>query len=105
MYSLNDLPVEKSRVSADRGMKKTCRVKYEKHRGHDQYGESMNMNIRHALVTDEGQGIGAAIAQELVVRGLNVAVLSRYLEVVQALVAYAPARMLSSRTRPKWPKQ
>lgn len=55
----------------------------------------MNMNARHALVTGGGQGIGAAIAQELVVRGLNVTVLGRRLEVVQALAAYAPARMLA----------
>lgn len=50
----------------------------------------MSTGRRHALVTGGGQGIGAAIAQTLVARGLNVTVLGRRLEVVQALAATDP---------------
>lgn len=45
---------------------------------------------RHALVTGGGQGIGAAIAQLLVSRGMRVTVLGRRLAVVQALAAQHP---------------
>jgi NAD(P)-dependent dehydrogenase (short-subunit alcohol dehydrogenase family) len=48
---------------------------------------------RHALVTGGGQGIGAAIAQALVARGLNVTVLGRRLEVVQALAQTDPTHL------------
>lgn len=48
---------------------------------------------RHALVTGGGQGIGAAIAKALVARGLNVTVLGRRLDVVQALADTDPAHL------------
>ena len=48
---------------------------------------------RHALVTGGGQGIGAAIAQALVARGMNVTVLGRRLGVVQALADTDPAHL------------
>ncbi len=48
---------------------------------------------RHALVTGGGQGIGAAIAQALVARGLNVTVLGRRLAVVQALADTDPEHL------------
>lgn len=50
---------------------------------------------RHALVTGGGQGIGAAIARELVERGLNVTVLGRRLDVVQALADTDPAHLFA----------
>ena len=50
---------------------------------------------RHALVTGGGQGIGAAIAQALVARGLNVTVLGRRLAVVQALADTDPEHLLA----------
>lgn len=50
---------------------------------------------RHALVTGGGQGIGAAIAQALVARGLNVTVLGRRLAVVQALADTDPKHLLA----------
>ena len=50
----------------------------------------MNMGTRHALVTGGGQGIGAAIAQALAARGMNVTVLGRRLDVVQALAGTQP---------------
>lgn len=50
---------------------------------------------RHALVTGGGQGIGAAIAQALVARGLNVTVLGRRLAVVQALADTNPEHLLA----------
>lgn len=50
----------------------------------------MSSTQRHALVTGGGQGIGAAIAQALVARGLNVTVLGRRLAVVQALADTDP---------------
>ncbi|WP_342131014.1 SDR family NAD(P)-dependent oxidoreductase [Hydrogenophaga sp. OTU3427] len=48
---------------------------------------------RHALVTGGGQGIGAAVARALVARGLNVTVLGRRLDVVQALADSDPAHL------------
>lgn len=48
---------------------------------------------RHALVTGGGQGIGAAVAQALVARGMRVTVLGRRLEVVQALAHQWPQQM------------
>jgi NAD(P)-dependent dehydrogenase (short-subunit alcohol dehydrogenase family) len=48
---------------------------------------------RHALVTGGGTGIGAAIAQALVVQGLNVTVLGRRAEPLNAVVATAPDRL------------
>jgi NAD(P)-dependent dehydrogenase (short-subunit alcohol dehydrogenase family) len=48
---------------------------------------------RHALVTGGGQGIGAAIAQALVARGMNVTLLGRRLGVVQALADTDPAHL------------
>ncbi len=48
---------------------------------------------RHALVTGGGQGIGAAIAQALVARGLKVTVLGRRLAVVQALADTDPEHL------------
>ncbi len=53
------------------------------------------MSQRHALVTGGGQGIGAAIAQALVARGLNVTVLGRRLAVVQALADTDPEHLLA----------
>ena len=50
---------------------------------------------RHALVTGGGQGIGAAIAQALVARGLNVTVLGRRLAVVQAQADTDPEHLLA----------
>jgi NAD(P)-dependent dehydrogenase (short-subunit alcohol dehydrogenase family) len=50
---------------------------------------------RHGLVTGGGQGIGAAVARELVARGLNVTVLGRRLAVVQALADTDPAHLFS----------
>jgi NAD(P)-dependent dehydrogenase (short-subunit alcohol dehydrogenase family) len=50
----------------------------------------MSTNVRHALVTGGGQGIGAAVAQALVAQGMRVTVLGRRLNVVQALVATDP---------------
>ena len=44
----------------------------------------------HALVTGGGTGIGAAIAQALVAQGLNVTVLGRRAEPLNAVVATAP---------------
>ncbi|MDP9932789.1 SDR family NAD(P)-dependent oxidoreductase [Variovorax paradoxus] len=49
--------------------------------------------IRHALITGGGRGIGAAVAQLLVNRGLHVTVLGRRLEVVQAFTAQVPDRL------------
>jgi 2-hydroxycyclohexanecarboxyl-CoA dehydrogenase len=48
---------------------------------------------RHALVTGGGTGIGAAIAQALVAQGLNVTVLGRRAEPLNAVVATAPDRL------------
>ena len=48
---------------------------------------------RHALVTGGGTGIGAAIAQALVAQGLNVTVLGRRAEPLNAVVATAPAHL------------
>lgn len=53
----------------------------------------MSTTRRHALVTGGGQGIGAAIAQALVARGLNVTVLGRRLAVVQALADTDPEHL------------
>lgn len=53
----------------------------------------MSTQRRHALVTGGGQGIGAAIAQALVARGLNVTVLGRRLAVVQALADTDPEHL------------
>lgn len=53
----------------------------------------MSSTQRHALVTGGGQGIGAAIAQALVARGLNVTVLGRRLAVVQALANTDPEHL------------
>ena len=53
----------------------------------------MNSARRHALVTGGGQGIGAAIARELVARGHRVTVLGRRLAVVQALADSDPAHL------------
>lgn len=53
----------------------------------------MSSTRRHALVTGGGQGIGAAIAQALVARGLNVTVLGRRLAVVQALADTDPEHL------------
>lgn len=53
----------------------------------------MSTKRRHALVTGGGQGIGAAIAQALVARGLNVTVLGRRLAVVQALADTDPEHL------------
>ncbi len=53
----------------------------------------MSTMRRHALVTGGGQGIGAAIAQALVARGLNVTVLGRRLAVVQALADTDPEHL------------
>ena len=47
----------------------------------------------HALVTGGGTGIGAAIAQVLVAQGLNVTVLGRRAEPLNAVVATAPDRL------------
>ena len=55
----------------------------------------MSTTRRHALVTGGGQGIGAAIAQALVARGLNVTVLGRRLAVVQALADTDPEHLLA----------
>jgi len=55
----------------------------------------MSSTRRHALVTGGGQGIGAAIAQALVARGLNVTVLGRRLAVVQALANTDPEHLLA----------
>jgi NAD(P)-dependent dehydrogenase (short-subunit alcohol dehydrogenase family) len=52
---------------------------------------------RHALVTGGGQGIGAAIARTLVARGLNVTVLGRRLDVVQALADTDPTHLCAVR--------
>lgn len=57
----------------------------------------MNGAPRHALVTGGGQGIGAAIARELVARGLNVTVLGRRIDVVQALADTNPAHLFAVR--------
>jgi len=48
---------------------------------------------RHALVTGGGRGIGAAVARSLVDHGLQVTVLGRRLDVVQALASEYPERM------------
>ncbi|MBP6900552.1 MAG: SDR family oxidoreductase [Burkholderiaceae bacterium] len=48
---------------------------------------------RHALVTGGGSGIGAAVARQLVARGLHVSVLGRRLDKVEAVAAAAPGRM------------
>ena len=53
----------------------------------------MSTARRHALVTGGGQGIGAAVARALVAHGLNVTVLGRRLEVVQALADSDPAHL------------
>jgi NAD(P)-dependent dehydrogenase (short-subunit alcohol dehydrogenase family) len=53
----------------------------------------MSSTRRHALVTGGGQGIGAAIAQALVARGLNVTVLGRRLAVVQTLADTDPEHL------------
>ncbi len=53
----------------------------------------MSTTRRHALVTGGGQGIGAAIAQALVARGLKVTVLGRRLAVVQALADTDPEHL------------
>lgn len=53
----------------------------------------MSAAARHALVTGGGQGIGAAVARELVARGLRVTVLGRRLAVVQALADTDPAHL------------
>lgn len=53
----------------------------------------MSTAARHALVTGGGQGIGAAVARELVARGLNVTLLGRRLAVVQALADTDPAHL------------
>lgn len=55
----------------------------------------MSTGARHALVTGGGQGIGAAIARELVTRGLNVTVLGRRLSVAQALADTDPVHLLA----------
>lgn len=57
----------------------------------------MSTKRRHALVTGGGQGIGAAIAQALVARGLNVTVLGRRLAVVQALADTDPEHLHAAR--------
>ena len=57
----------------------------------------MSDRPRHALVTGGGQGIGAAVALELVARGHKVTVLGRRLEVVQALADTNPAHLLAVR--------
>ncbi|WP_310564332.1 SDR family NAD(P)-dependent oxidoreductase [Hydrogenophaga sp.] len=57
----------------------------------------MSTTARHALVTGGGQGIGAAVARELVTRGLNVTVLGRRLEVVQALADTDPEHLFAAR--------
>lgn len=55
----------------------------------------MSTAARHALVTGGGQGIGAAVARELVARGLNVSVLGRRLAVMQALADTDPEHLHS----------
>lgn len=52
-----------------------------------------NLQNRHAIVTGGGQGIGAAIARQLVAQGANVTLLGRKLETVQSLAAEQPERM------------
>lgn len=60
---------------------------------------------RHALVTGGGSGIGAAIAQLLVARGMRVTVLGRRLEAVQALAAMSPDAMLAVSADVSQPEQ
>lgn len=57
----------------------------------------MSTVARHALVTGGGQGIGAAVALELVARGMNVTVLARRLAVVQALADTDPEHLIAVR--------
>lgn len=48
---------------------------------------------RHAVVTGGGSGIGAAVAQRLAADGMNVTVLGRRREKLEALVASDPERL------------
>jgi 2-hydroxycyclohexanecarboxyl-CoA dehydrogenase len=48
---------------------------------------------QHAVVTGGGSGIGAAVALRLVEQGINVTVLGRRLNVLQALVSRNPQKM------------
>ena len=49
-----------------------------------------DLNGQHALVTGAGQGIGAAIARQLLAQGARVTVLGRRAETLQKLVAEHP---------------
>lgn len=53
----------------------------------------MNAAVRHALVTGGGQGIGAAVVHALRSQGMNVTVLGRRLDVLQAMVASDTAHL------------
>jgi len=63
----------------------------------DRSGAPMSVTPQHALVTGGGQGIGAAVARELVARGINVTVMGRRLEVVQAFAETDPAHLMAVR--------
>jgi NAD(P)-dependent dehydrogenase (short-subunit alcohol dehydrogenase family) len=54
---------------------------------------TLPLNGKHALVTGGGQGIGAAIARQLVAAGAQVTVLGRRLDVVQALANEMPGQV------------
>ena len=54
---------------------------------------TLPLNYKHALVTGGGQGIGAAIARQLVAAGAQVTVLGRRLDVVQTLANEMPGQV------------
>jgi NAD(P)-dependent dehydrogenase (short-subunit alcohol dehydrogenase family) len=54
---------------------------------------TLPLNGKHALVTGGGQGIGAAIARQLVAAGAQVTVLGRRLDVVQTLANEMPGQV------------
>ncbi|KOC30104.1 3-hydroxyacyl-CoA dehydrogenase [Comamonas testosteroni] len=51
-----------------------------------------DMNVQHALVTGAGQGIGEAIARQLLAQGARVTVLGRRAEPLQQLVEQHPGQ-------------
>ncbi len=51
-----------------------------------------DMNVQHALVTGAGQGIGEAIARQLLAQGARVTVLGRRAEPLQKLVEQHPGQ-------------